>query len=126
MERNGSLIIDLITNILIITLIFINTSSNLVKFIAVLIPVVYYPVLHTIFSRSVGDIVFGLKIVDPQGNVIGFRSALKRYFCVFKYSAFILMFTNLLFLLFFFRTGNDIREVSTDFEGESKTYLVKI
>jgi uncharacterized RDD family membrane protein YckC len=124
-DKYGSLIIDFITNILIITLIFMNSQSNLVKFIAILIPLVYYPILHTIFSRSIGDIVFSLKIVDQRGNKIGYRLALERFICVIKYSFFILLFTNILFLFFFSRTGTDIREVSTDFEGESKTYLVK-
>lgn len=124
-DRYGSLIVDFINNILIITLLLMNSPSYLVKFIAIFIPVVYYPILHTLWSRSIGDIVFKLKVVDQQGNKIGFRLALNRFSCVFKYSILILLFTNLLFIIFFSGTGKEIREVSFDYEGESKTYLVK-
>lgn len=124
-DKNGSLIIDLITNGLIIIVLFMNSQSSLIRFIAIFIPVIYYPCLHTLFSRSIGDIIFNLKVVDQQGNKIGFRLALKRFFCVLKYSIFVLLFTNLLFLIFFSNTDKDIGKAAFDFEEECKTYLVK-
>ena len=125
-ERYGSLVVDFVT-ILIIMVLLVTSSSYLVKFLALFIPVIYFPVLHTLLSRSIGDLVFKLKIVDQQGDKIGLRLALDRFKCVFKYSIFSMLFTNLLFLFFMFFSGTvkDIREVSFDYEGESQTYLVK-
>lgn len=124
-DRYGSLVIDLITNALMIIFFFMYPPFSLVKYIAIFIPVVYYPILHIICSRSIGDIVFGLKIVDQHGNRISYKLALDRFFCVLKYSCLLLIFTNLLFISFFLRTGRDIRDFSLDFQRESKTYLVK-
>ena len=126
-DRYGSLMVDFIT-ILIITILLMNSPSYLVKFIAIFIPLVYFPILHTLWSRSIGDIVFKLKVVDQQGNKIGFRLALNRFSCVFKYSIFAALFTNLLFMFLMLVSGTikDIREVSFDYEGESETYLVKV
>lgn len=125
-DRYGSLMVDLI-NILIIIILLMSSPSYLVKFTAIFIPVVYFPLLHTLLSRTIGDIVFKLKVVDQQGNKIGFRLALNRLSCVFKYSIFAALFTNLLFMfiMLFSGTVKDIREVSFDYEGESETYLVK-
>jgi uncharacterized RDD family membrane protein YckC len=125
LDRYGSLIVDLTSNILIITILLVNFQSYLVKFIAIFIPVIYYPILHTLWSRSIGDLVFNLKVVNQQGNKIDFRLARKRFFCIIKYSIVVLLYTNLLMIVFLFRNGQNIREVSLDFEGESQTYLVK-
>ena len=93
------------------------SPSYLVKFTAIFVPVVYFPILHTLWSRTIGDIVFKLKVVDQQGNNIGFRLALNRFSCVFKYSIFAALFTNLLFMFLMLVSGTvkDIREVSFDF-----------
>ena len=125
-DRYKSLTIDFII-ILEITILLMHSPSYLVKFVAILIPLVYFPILHTLLSRSIGDIVFNLKIVDQQGNKIGFRLALNRFLGVFKCSVFALLLTNLLFLFYFLssRTFKDIPEV-LDYEEESKTYLAKI
>lgn len=124
-EKSGALIIDLISNVFIVTAIFINSQSSLIRFIAIFIPIIYYPCLHTLFSRSIGDTVFNLKVVDRQGKKIGLELALKRFSCVLKYSLFILLLTNILFVICFSRTTKDIREISYNFEDESKTYLIK-
>lgn len=124
-DRNGSLIIDFITAALMIILLLNTSRSYLAIIIAILIPVIYYPCFHTLFSRSIGDMVFNLKVVDQGGHKIGFRLALKRFFCVLKYSIFVLLLTNLLFFIYFSRSEKDIRDTSFDFEAESKTYLVK-
>ncbi|HWI54631.1 MAG TPA: RDD family protein [Desulfobacteria bacterium] len=125
-DRYGSLMVDVI-NILLLALLLMYSPSHLIKFTAVFIPVVYFPILHTLLSRSIGDMVFKLKVVDNQGNRIGFRLALKRFFYVLKSSIFAALFTNLLFMLLMLFSGTikDISEVSFDYEGESGTYLIK-
>lgn len=125
-DRYKSLMVDFII-ILEITILLMHSPSYLVKFIAIFIPLVYFPILHTLLSRSIGDIVSKLKVVDQQGNKIGFWLALNRFFWVFKYSIFALLFSNLLFMFFILFPGTlkNITEVSFDYEGESKTYLVK-
>lgn len=122
-DRYKALMVDFII-ILEITILLIYSPSYPVKFMAIFIPLVYFPILHTLLSRSIGDIVFNLKVVDQQGNKIGFRLALNRFFWVFKGSIFALLFSNLFFMFLLFFTGT-FREVSFDYEGESKTYLVK-
>lgn len=124
-DRNKSLVIDFII-IAEITILLMHSPSYLIKFVAILTPLVYFPLLHTLLSRSIGDIVFKLKVVDQQGNKIGFRLALTRFLGVFKFSVFALLLTNLLFLFYFLssRTFKDIPEV-LDYEEESKTYLAK-
>lgn len=126
LERYGSLSVDVI-NILIITLLLLNSSSSLVKFIAIFVPVVYFPFLHTLLSRSIGDIVFQLKIVDQEGNKISFRLAQDRFICVFKFSIISIIFSNLLFIFLALFTGTfkNITDAFFDYENESKTYLVK-
>lgn len=125
-DRYKSLMVDFII-ILEITILLMHSPSYLVKFIAIFIPLVYFPILHTLLSRSIGDIVSKLKVVYQQGNKIGFWLALNRFFWVFKCSIFALLFSNLLFMFFILFPGTlkNITEVSFDYEGESKTYLVK-
>lgn len=125
-DRYGALVVDVIS-ILIITVLLLNSSSYLANFIGIFIPVVYFPILHTLLSRSIGDMVFNLKLVDQQGNKIGFRLTLNRFICVFKYSIFAAIFTNLFLMFIMLFTGaiKDIRDVSFDYEDESGTYLVK-
>lgn len=122
-HRFGSLLVDFIT-IFIIILLLANSPSYPVKLIAIFIPLVYFPILHAILSRSIGDMVFELKVVDQQGNNIGFRLALNRFFSAFKYSIFSLILSNLFVMFYFFFSGN-LKEISFDYEEESQTYLVK-
>jgi len=125
-DRYKSLFIDFIL-ILEITILLMHSPSYFVKFIAIFIPLVYFPILHTLLSRSIGDIVSKLKIVDQQGNKIGFRQALDRFINIFKSSMFALLLSNLLFMFFFLFSGT-LRDTKGlfDYETESKTYLVKL
>ncbi len=125
LDRYKSLTIDFII-IFEITILLMHSPSYMIKFVAILIPLVYFLILHTLLSRSIGDIVFKLKIVDQQGNKIGFRLALKRFLGVLKFSIFALLLTNLLFLFYFLssRRFKDIPQV-LDYEEESQTYLAK-
>lgn len=122
-DRYKSLIVDFLI-ILILMFLLITKASFQAKFYAIFIPLVYFPILHALMSRSIGDIIFNLKIVDQKGNKIGFRLALNRFFWVVKYFLFSLFLTNILFLFFMFSQGNQ-RNLSVDYEGESGTYLVK-
>lgn len=56
-DRYNSLVIDFII-ILEITILLMHSPSYLVKFVAILTPLIYFPILHTLLSRSLGDIVF--------------------------------------------------------------------
>ncbi len=125
-DRYKSLMVDCVIILEIAILLMINPFYP-VKFIALVIPVLYFPLLHALLSRSIGDLVFKLKIVDRQGNKIGYRLALNRFIWVLKCSAFASIFTNLLFmfLIFFSDALNNMRDVSFDYEGESGTFLVK-
>ncbi|TGE31085.1 RDD family protein [Desulfosporosinus sp. Sb-LF] len=120
--RLGSLVVDF-TTIFIIILLLANSVSYPTKIIAIFIPLVYFPILHTILSRTIGDMVLDLKVVDQQGNNIGFRLAINRFFSAFKYSIFSLILSNLLVMFYFFFSG-DLKEISFDYEEESQTYLV--
>lgn len=122
-NRFSAILVDFITMFIIILLLG-DSPSYPVKFIAVSIPLVYFPILHTILSRSIGDMDFELKVVDQQGNNVGFRISLRRFFCAFKYSIFSLILSNLLVMFYFFSSGN-LKEISFDYEEESQTYLVK-
>lgn len=122
-DRYKSLLVDFII-ILILMFLLITKASFQLKFYASFIPLVYFPILHTLMSRSIGDIIFNLKIVDQQGNKIGFQQAFNRFFWVVKYFLFSLFLTNILFLFFIFSQGQK-RDLSVDYEGESGTYLVK-
>lgn len=55
-DRYKSLMVDFII-ILEITILLMHSPSYLIKFIAIFIPLVYFPILHTLLSRSIGDIV---------------------------------------------------------------------
>lgn len=120
--RLGSLVVDY-TTIFIMILLLANSVSYPANLIVIFIPLVYFPILHTILSRTIGDMVLDLKVVDQQGNNLGFKLAMNRYISAFKYSIFSLILSNLLVMFYFFISG-DLKEISFDYEEESQTYLV--
>lgn len=120
--RLGSLVVDF-TTIFIMILLLANSVSYPANLIAIFIPLVYFPILHTILSRTIGDMVLDLKVVDQQGNNLGFKLAMNRFISAFKYSIFSLILSNLLVMFYFFISG-DLKEISFDYEEESQTFLV--
>jgi uncharacterized RDD family membrane protein YckC len=120
--RLGSLVVDF-TTIFIIILLLANSVYYPANLIAIFIPLIYFPILHTILSRTIGDMVLDLKVVDQQGNNLGFKLAMNRFISAFKYSIFSLILSNLLVMFYFFISG-DLKDISFDYEEESQTYLV--
>lgn len=53
-------------------------AVTIVIFCAVMVPV-YWISLHTVWSRSIGKLIMGLKVIGPGGQAISERQAVLRY-----------------------------------------------
>lgn len=121
----------LITDTLIIGLLsylYLTHSKNALALIIWLFFIfAYFPIFHWIFSRTPGDLVWGLKVVNREGKRPGFWPAIDRFFGVFaKLYILSLALDSLIFLLTLFGSGTlkDVVNEPLDYEKESKTFLV--
>lgn len=131
-ERFFSRLLDIVLIALVFGMFFhFKFEVEYPTVFTILVVIIYFPIVHSIFSRSIGDFLMGLKIVDKNGHKITPSLAIMRFFAFVAnivYSRYSINDSETTF-----KTSNPTgfwqthyENFSLTYEKDSETFLMKI